>query len=408
MNEDKLLLQKQTNEENFPIKTWQTSKYHKALGKNYTNDLYGLALRKGNCIFLTGSCPTPTPQVVYNELHKTFMQNNKFCSYNTGEPALKFAISKYAEEHNENIGRPSKNVLITLGATTFLQQLFLYILDEDSECIVITPTFQDYFNQLRFTRCSIVEVSMCEKENEWTLNVDDVDKVITEKTKCILLCSPNNPTGKIYSEQELTQLANIAKKHNIFLVADEAYNFLSYGKKYTSLLSLNDVGDNIIVARTFSKEFSMCGWRVGYAYVPSIIYDDLFHLQLSFNSVAATISQKAAEISLLASEIKPFIKEEIVRIKQNRDYVMSIIDRIGKGLSYIVPEACPYLFVKYNKNIDSYDLCKDIIDKSSVIVSPGIGNGQGGEGHFCITFGDDICVVTEGMKRLESYFNLYY
>ena len=315
---------------------------------------------------------------------------------------------KYAEEHNENIGEANKNILITLGATTFLQQLFLYLLDEDSECMVITPTFQDYFNQLRFTRCGIVEVPMEEKENRWDLDVDDVEAAINEKTKCILLCSPNNPTGKIYSKDELTALANVAKKHDILLVADEAYNFLSYGNEYTSLLSLEGVSDNVVVARTFSKEFSMCGWRVGYAYVPSSIYEDLFHLQLSFNSVAAAISQKAAEISLRTPEIKSFIADEVARIKQNRNYAMSMIDKIGMGLSYIVPEACPYLFVKYNKKIDSYDLCKDIIEKSSVIVSPGIGNGKGGEGHFCVTFGDDICVIEEGMRRLENYFNLYY
>ena len=389
-------------------KKWESSKYHKSMRRNYTNDLYGIALDKGGCVFLTGSCPTPTPQLVYDELHKSFMYNNRFCSYNTGDPTLKYAILKYAVYHNENIGIPSKNVLITLGATTFLQQLFLYALDEDSECIVIAPTFQDYFNQLRFTRCSIVEVPMHESEIGWDLDIALIEEAITEKTKCILICSPNNPTGKIYSYKELTELANIAKKYNIFLIADEAYNFLSYEKKYTSLLSLKGVEDNIIVARTFSKEFSMCGWRVGYSYVPSAIYEDLFHMQLSFNSVAAAISQKAAEISLLSPEIKPFVVNEINRIKQNRDYVMSIIDKIGKGLSYIIPEACPYLFVKYYKDIDSYDLCKDILEKSSVIVSPGIGNGEGGERHFCITFGDDICVITEGMKRLEEYFNLYY
>lgn len=385
-----------------------SSKYHKALELSFTNDLYGVALRKGGCVFLTGSCPTPTPKIVYDELYESFMQNNKFCSYNTGSFSLKNAILEYAKGHNEDIGAADKNILITLGATTFLQQLFLYLLDEDSACVVITPTFQDYFNQLRFTRCMIIEVPMKETANNWELNLENVEKSITSKTKCILICSPNNPIGKIYSKQELFGLADIAKKHNILLIADEAYNFLSYGNEYTSLLSLSGFADNIVSVRTFSKEFSMCGWRVGYAYVPSFIYEDLFHLQLSFNSVAPAISQKAAEISLNMPEVKPMVEAEVARIKANRNYVMEKIDGIGKGLSYITPEACPYLFVKYSKDIGSYDLCRDIIEKNMVIVSPGIGNGEGGEGHFCITFGDELEIIIEGMNRLSNYFNQNY
>ncbi len=384
------------------------SSYQKSLRTNITNELYGLALQRGDCIFLTGSCPTPTPREVYENLLNTFKENNKFCSYNTGSLGLKSEITKYMQEHNEIPADPQSNILITLGATTFLQQLFLFLLDDDSECIVITPTFQDYFNQIRFTKANIVEVKMEERQKEWVLDIEKVRNAVTPKTRMILICSPNNPTGKIYQRDELLALGLIAKEKNILLVADEAYNYLTYEGTYTSLLNIPEIRDNIVVARTFSKEFCMCGWRVGYSYLPEDIFFDMFHLQLSFNSVAATISQKAAEISLKEKAVRDFAKTEVGRIKRNRDFVAQEITKIGKDLSYILPVSCPYFYIKFGKNISSYDLCKDMVEKAGVIVSPGSNNGLGGEGHFCITFADDITVITEGLRRISEYFNNYY
>jgi len=384
------------------------SKYHKSLKTNITNKLYGLALKQGGCIFLTGSCPTPTPESVYEELYRTFKENNKFCSYSTGSFGLKAAILRYMKEHREITVDPDQNILITLGATTFLQQLFLFLLDEDTESLVITPTFQDYFNQLRFTRTKIVEVCMQEGPTGWDLDMEKVKSAITHKTKVILICSPNNPTGKIYSRNELRELGLLCKEHNILLVADEAYNYLVYDGSFSSVLSIPEIQDNVVVARTFSKEFSMCGWRVGYSYIPKALYEDIFHLQLSFNSVASAVSQKAAEISLNSKEAREFSKMEVQRIRKNRDFVKKSIDQIGKGLNYILPESCPYFFVKYGKDIPSYDLCRDMIEKAQVIVSPGLNNGLGGEGHFCITFADDLFVVKEGMARVGQYFLKYY
>jgi aspartate/methionine/tyrosine aminotransferase len=295
-----------------------------------------------------------------------------------------------------------------LGATTFLQQLFLYLLDENSDCMMITPTFQDYYNQIRFARASITEVAMEEESPDWSLNIEKVRKSLKSNTRIIMLCSPNNPTGKVYSEKELTELGEIAKQNNILLVVDEAYNYLTYDKKFTSVLDIPHIGDCVVVARTFSKEFSMCGWRVGYAYLPESIYEELFHLQLSFNSVASAVSQKTAEISLQSQAVKEQVQKDIQATKEKRDFVTKCIDDIGQGLSYIMPQACPYLFVKYTKSIESYDLCRDIIDKVGVIVSPGVGNGRSGEYHFCITFADCMEVILEGMSRLKVYFTKYY
>lgn len=384
------------------------SLYQRNQRLNLTNDLYGIALKQGGCIFLTGSCPTPTPKIVYEKLLDCFIENNKFCSYDTGSPALKQAIQDHLMATEQVEVKASSNILITLGATTFLQQLFLFLLDEESECIVITPTFQDYFNQLLFTRTKIVEVGMKETETGWILDTDEVKKAITHKTRLILICSPNNPTGRVYTKEELAALLEIAKQHNILVVADEAYNYLTYGKEFTSLLAFTESRDNIIVARTFSKEFSMCGWRVGYAYLPTDIYSEMFHLQLSFNSVSSAIAQKAAEISLKTPEVVAETKTEIKRIKANRDLVLQYISQIGKGLRVVAPEACPYMFVSYTNNIASYDLCKDIIEKAAVIVSPGKNNGEVGEKHFCITFADDVSIIKEGMERLAKYFENNY
>ena len=384
------------------------SKNYQALKVNYTNDLYGCALKKGGCIFLTGSCPTPTSRVVYEKLLNSFVTDNKFCSYNTGSTGIKKEIGKYLNLHSHLDTDVDKHILITLGATTFLQQLYLYLLDENSDCLMITPTFQDYYNQVRFTRASISEVAMEEKAPDWPLDIDKVRKSIRNNTRLMMLCNPNNPTGKVYSGEELTELGRIAKQNNILLVADEAYNYLIYEGQFTSVLDIPEIRNNVVAVRTFSKEFSMCGWRVGYAYLPEEIQKELFHLQLSFNTVAPSISQKAAEISLQSEEIEAEAKKEVLRTKEKRNFVTNCIDEIGHGLSYIMPKACPYLIVKYTKDVRSYDLCKDMISKASVIVSPGIGNGESGEHHFCVTFADCMEVITEGMGRLKYYFSNYY
>jgi aspartate/methionine/tyrosine aminotransferase len=385
-----------------------SSKYHQALKLNYTNDLYGLALKRGDCIFLTGSCPLPTAKFVYEELLKSFVQDSKFCSYNTGMPGLKTAIKTYIKEHSGIDIDIQKRLLITLGATTFLQQLFIYLFDEDRECLVITPTFQDYFNQLRTTLCRITEVPMRETGTGWEVDFKLVKKNISPKTKAILLCSPNNPTGKVYTEQELRQFCQLAKDNNLYLILDEAYNYLIYRGTFVSPLSFPEFSENVIAARTFSKEFGMCGWRVGYAVVPEAMKDELFHYQLSFNTVPAAISQKAAEICLSNKDSAQQVKNDVNATKAKRDMVMDRVKKMGKDLSLIVPDGCVYLYVKYGKNITSYELCKDIINKTGVIVSPGIGNGKGGEEHFCITFADSSEILTEGLNRLEKYFSEYY
>lgn len=385
-----------------------SSKYHQSLKLNYTNDLYGLALKKGDCIFLTGSCPLPTPKILYEKLLQQFNGDSSFCSYNTGMPALKGEIVKYIKEKSGVDIDAQKRLLITLGATTFLQQLFIYLVDDESECLVITPTFQDYFNQIRVTRSKITEVPMTETDKSWEVDFVKIKNAITPKTKVILLCSPNNPTGKIYSEDELKEFCRLAKENNIFLVIDEAYNYLVYNRNFVSPLSYPEYADNVIIARTFSKEFGMCGWRVGYAIVPESIKDELFHFQLSFNSVPAAISQMAAYISLNTPEIRENVSREIEKTKEKRDYVIKRIHEMGKDLSIITPDACVYLYVKYQKNIPSYEFCKDIIEKEGVIVSPGIGNGEVGEGHFCITFADSMGILEEGLNRLGKYFKKYY
>jgi aminotransferase len=385
-----------------------SSQYHQALKLNFTNDLYGLALRRGDCIFLTGSCPLPTPKYVYEELLKSFMQDSRFCSYNTGMPGLKFAIKDYLKTHSNADIDIQKQLLVTLGATPFLQQLFIFLLDETRECLVITPTFQDYFNQIRLTRCGIVEVPMTESADAWAVDFAAVEAAITPKSKVILLCSPNNPTGKVYTEAELRRFCQLAHDHDLFLVLDEAYNYLIYQGEFVTPLSFPEYSDHVIVARTFSKEFGMCGWRVGYAIVPPAIKDDLFHFQLSFNTVPAAISQRAAEISLRNPDSIQLVTAEVENTRKKRDFVADRIRKIGKDLSLIAPAGCVYLYVKYGKQIPSYDLCQDMIEKAGVIVSPGIGNGRGGEGHFCITFADCQDVLDEGLRRIEAYFEKYY
>jgi aminotransferase len=233
---------------------------------------------------------------------------------------------------------------------------------------------------------------------------------VTKKTKAIVLCNPVNPTGTVFTEGELKAVAQIVLDHDLFLVMDEAYDFLVYdGKPYFSPISLPELKENILCACSFSKRYCMTGWRIGFMYAPERIINQALKVHDAFAICAPTISQYAALSALRATNGKDgpgdkSIKELIDTLSARRDLICARLDRLSGLFSYIKPDGGYFVFAKMLASSNSIDLALELLHEARVITIPGSAFGPTGEGHIRLSFGGTEEELNEAFDRIEKFW----
>ena len=304
---------------------------------------------------------------------------------------------------------PEKEIFVSCGAMEALAAATATIVERGDEVLIPSPTYSSHIEQILFAEGKPVLVPLIE-DPEWKLDLEGFKRAITPKSKAIFLCNPMNPTGAVFSQEELETLAQIALEHNLFVINDEAYDFLVYDNlPYFSLTSIPDLKNNLITTYSFSKMFCMTGWRVGYMYASARIVDQVLKVHDAFAICAPRISQYAALTALKATNGKDgegdrSIRQLVAGLASRREIACQRLNNLLHVFSYIKPRGAYYVFPKIMiKEMGSMDVSLDLLYEAKVITIPGSGFGPSGEGHIRLSFGATEEEINKAFDRIDIW-----
>ena len=350
--------------------------------------------------FSAGEPDFGTPQRIKDEAIKAI--NDGFTQYTAvpGIPELLEAVATKLKRDNGLDYAPS-DIIVSNGAKQSLFNLLQATLNPGDEVIIPAPYWVTYPELVKYASAIPVVIDTNEIAG-FKITADQLKDAITSKTKMIILTTPSNPTGSVYSKEELEALAEVLKGTDIIVVSDEMYEKLVYGIEFVAAASISeDMYQRTVTVNGLSKSVAMTGWRFGYLATPNKeLIAAMNKLQSQSTSNINSITQKAA-IPALLGEIDDDIENMRRAFEGRADEAVKLFNEID-GLSVLKPQGAFYLFVNI-KDIsnDSIAFCKELLQATGVVVVPGIGFGS--EGYFRFSFATDITTIHEGIRRIEKF-----
>lgn len=324
----------------------------------------------------------------------------------SGMPELRQAICDKLKEDNQLDYKP-ENIVVSNGAKHSLHNVLMAICNPGDEVIVPVPYWVSYPELVKLADAVPVLVETPE-ENGFKYDGVSLEKAITLKTKAIILNSPNNPTGTVYTENELKTIADIAVKHDIYVISDEIYEKLTYDGRHVSIASFGkEIKDLTIVVNGMSKAYAMTGWRIGYTASTKEIANIMTNVQSHATSNPNTVAQYAS-IEALKGDQEP-INEMVKAFIERRNYMVDKINSI-EGISCRKPEGAFYVMVNISKTIgktfrgktihSSMDFAEYLLDSVKVAVIPG--SGFGTDDYVRLSYATSLDNIKEGLNRIEA------
>lgn len=339
-----------------------------------------------------------TSQIV---IDKTFLDaSNGYTHYAPalGDPDLIQAIkNEYKKSYNYDLN--SNEIMVTTSGCHAMWLVLETILDPQDEVILLAPYFSPYPEQVCLAQGKVVVVNTL-PENDFELDINDLINAITPKTKAIIINTPCNPTGVCMSKDKLQEIANIAIKHDLLIIADDIYTVYDYASDFYPITILKDMNLRTITIRSFSKDYCMSGWRIGYVLAPKEIICAMRSVNESNVFVAPIISQRAAYHALSHKEEIGSMVHDIY--KERAEYVYERVKHISY-LSLNKPQGSLYVFLDIRKSKEtSASFTKKLFEKYHISVVPGTGFGSIGEGFVRIALREDIPVLKKVFDLLEQ------
>ncbi|HEY9129934.1 MAG TPA: pyridoxal phosphate-dependent aminotransferase [Sulfurovum sp.] len=350
--------------------------------------------------FSAGEPDFETPQRIKDEAIKAI--NDGFTQYTAvpGIPELLEAVASKLKRDNDLDYAPA-DIIVSNGAKQSLFNLFQAVLNEGDEVIIPAPYWVTYPELVKYASAIPVIIDTDEISG-FKITADQLKAAITPKTKMIVLTSPSNPTGSVYSESELRSLAEVLKGTDIIVASDEMYEKLVYDIDFVAAASISeDMYQRTVTINGLSKSVAMTGWRFGYLASPNQkLISAMNKLQSQSTSNINSITQKAA-IPALLGEVDEEIEQMRRAFEGRAEEAVKLFNEID-GLSVLKPQGAFYLFVNI-KDIsnDSIEFCKELLQATGVAVVPGIGFGA--EGYFRFSFATDITTIREGIRRIAKF-----
>ena len=350
--------------------------------------------------FSAGEPDFGTPRRIKDEAIKAI--NDGFTQYTAvpGIAEVRQAIADKLKRDN-NLNYSPTDIIVSNGAKHSLFNLFQAVINPGDEVIIPAPYWVTYPEQVKYSSGIPVIIDTTEINN-FKITADDLKAAITPKTKMLVLTTPSNPTGSIYSEEELTALAEVLKGTDILVASDEMYEKLVYDAKFVATASISeDMFNRTITINGLSKSVAMTGWRFGYLATPKKeLIAAMNKLQSQSTSNINSITQVAA-IPALNGEVDDEIEMMRQAFAGRAQEATNLMNEIP-GLSVLKPEGAFYLFVNIKDvSNDSIEFCKELLQEVGVAVVPGIGFGS--EGYFRFSFATDMTTIREGIRRIEKF-----
>ncbi|CAH2214535.1 pyridoxal phosphate-dependent aminotransferase [Tepidibacter aestuarii] len=299
----------------------------------------------------------------------------------------------YKYEYSYELG--TKECMITTSGCHAMYLVLEAILDDGDEVIIHEPYFTPYKEQVEITRGKPVFLKTYE-EDKFKININNLKKAITDKTKAIILNTPNNPTGACFDKDILQEIANICIEKDIVVIADDIYTLFMYEDEFIPITTLDKMRERTITIGSFSKDYAMTGWRIGYVLAPDYIIQTIRSINENSVFTAPSISQRAAIHALdIRNKVQPPIKDEY----KNRIYYAYERIKSISNMSVIKPRGSIYLFVNIKKTgLTSKEVVDKILNEAHVLTISGEAFGESGSGYIRIA-------VTQSVDRLKEAFD---
>ncbi len=347
-----------------------------------------------------------TPDHIKAAAKKAIDDNYSFYPPVAGYPALRKAIVDKLKNQN-GLDYTADQITVSNGAKHSIVNVLLCIINEGDEVIIPAPYWVSYAEQVKISEGTnvIIDTGI---EDDFKVTPEQVQQAITPKTRAIMLCSPSNPTGSVYSKDELEAIAGVLAEHErIIIISDEIYEHINYIGKHESIAQFSNVKDRVVLVNGVSKGYAMTGWRLGYIAAPLWIAKAVTKLQGQFTSGATAVAQ-IASITALTGDHGP-TEEMNKAFKRRRDLILGHLDTID-GVKCSVPEGAFYVFPDisryFGKSVegqeikDSGDLCMYLLESGHIATVPG--SAFGAPDCIRISFANSDENLEEAMKRLKN------
>ena len=308
---------------------------------------------------------------------------------------LDTGISAKADDH----------VMITAGNMEGIYSLLQVVTNPGDEIILTDPCFASHIQQVRSCGGKTVFWRL-DENNAWSLDIDSLSTLINPKTKAIIINSPSNPTGRIFSKTNLLYIGELARTHGFLVILDDPYSQFTYENrdKYFNLASQIDLFENLVYLFSFSKAYAMSGWRLGYMILPASLKKQLIKVH-DLNVICASRVSQAAGIVALSGDARHLHDYQAV-FARRRELICQRLDALPHVFDYIKPEGAYYVFPRIlARHSSSREFCLELLENAGVTLAPGGAFGPSGEHHVRMAY----CVADETINlafdRLEAYFN---
>ena len=344
-----------------------------------------------------------TPEYIKKAAVASLDRGEVFYTSNLGDMGLREAIAEKLNKQN-HIPYKAENIMVSVGLSEAIFDALMAILDEGDELLVPDPVWMNYINVPKVLGAVPVSYTLKE-ENGYQMDLDEIRRKITDRTKLLVLVTPNNPTGSTLTRETLEGLAKIAIEKDILVFADEVYERLIYdGAEHVSIASLPGMLERTFTFNGFSKAYSMTGWRLGYVAAPVEYVKEVNKLHQNAVTCAPSFVQKAGIVAL--REEGNEVAEMVEEYKRRRDYAVKAINETP-GLSCSTPSGAFYIFINCTEvcrkaGMTSQELAEYLLENACIAMVAGSVFGAAGEGFIRMSFANSYENIVEGLKRMRE------
>lgn len=343
-----------------------------------------------------------TPKHIKKAAIKALEEGYTHYTSNAGLPELREAIARKLRRDND-IDASIDEIIVTVGGEQALANAIFTLIKPRDEVLIPSPAFVAYRPLIQIAGGIPVEVPVKE-DNEFCPVIDDLRKYVTERTKALIINTPCNPTGAVYSRKLLEEITDFAVEHDLIVISDEAYEKIVFEGKHVSIASLNGIKDRVVSIFTFSKTYAMTGWRLGYAVARKDIIDKMVKLNMYIVACPVAFVQRAALTALEGPQ--DCVQEMVSEYRRRIDLVYRRL-REMPDVMVVKPKGTFYIFPNISRYGKSEKVAEQLLYSAKVAVVPGSAFGRYGEGYLRISCATSYEKLAEAMDRIEKWMKTY-
>jgi len=341
-----------------------------------------------------------TPEHIVEAAYRAALAGATHYTATAGTPEVKEAVATKFLRDNGIVCDPAAEVIVSVGAIGAVFAAVMAVTNPGDEIIVTDPNWPNYVSHIMLPGGRLVPLPLRE-ENGFRASLDDIRAVTTDRTKALIINSPNNPTGSVLSAEELLEIGEFCVAKNILVISDEVYEKIIYGKKHFSLGSVPEFRESVVTVNSLSKTYAMTGWRLGFACGPKSVIGNMVKVQEAATSCVSAVVQKAA-VAALNGPQEP-VDRMVTAYARRRKFFVDGLNKVP-GFSCLKPDGAFYAYPNIKAfGMPSFELAMALLKEAGVATVHGSGLGQFGEGYLRMSFATSDANLHEALRRIEGF-----